>query len=72
MQHQNGISRSNHHIDERHLEPTDTTLRYGHEIDVADKAGLMLNEKMHSQLNKNSLPEFSFDPSRLVLYLYFC
>ncbi|OAY41823.1 uncharacterized protein LOC110622930 isoform X4 [Manihot esculenta] len=27
MQHQNGISRSNHHIDERHLEPTDTTLR---------------------------------------------
>ncbi|OAY41824.1 uncharacterized protein LOC110622930 isoform X2 [Manihot esculenta] len=66
MQHQNGISRSNHHIDERHLEPTDTTLRYGHEIDVADKAGLMLNEKMHSQLNKNSLPEFSFDPSRQV------
>ncbi|KAJ9185663.1 hypothetical protein P3X46_005265 [Hevea brasiliensis] len=63
---QNGISPSNHHIDEWHLEPTDTMMRYRHEIDVANKARLMLNGEMHQQLNKNNLPEFSFDPSRKV------
>ncbi|XP_021679577.2 uncharacterized protein LOC110664273 isoform X2 [Hevea brasiliensis] len=55
----NGISPSNHYIDEWHLEPTNKMMRYRREIDMADKT--------HQQLNKNNFSDFSFDPSRKVV-----
>ncbi|XP_043814895.1 uncharacterized protein LOC110621081 isoform X2 [Manihot esculenta] len=63
---ENGISPSNHRIDEWNLEPTNKMMRYRREIDMADKRRLLFNGDMHQQLNKNKFPEFSFDPSRKV------
>lgn len=71
MQNENGISPSNHRIDEWNLEPTNKMMRYRREIDMADKRRLLFNGDMHQQLNKNKFPEFSFDPSRLVPFVYF-